>query len=539
MGTGLHGDADARQAIVKTDGAPGERRYRAFISYSHGDEAAARRLHRWLESYRIPRRLVGQGTARGEVPRRLAPVFRDRLEFPAASSLNAAIEEALAMSDALLVLCSPASRASLWVNAEIRLFRQLHPDRPIIAALLSGEPADAFPEALLEPDAAGVADEPIAADFRRSHDGAKLARLKIVAGLTGLALDELIQREAQRQLRRVIAVTVASLAFALIMAMLLIFAILARREAEHQRRQAEGLIEFMLTDLRTRLQGVGRLEILQSVNARALAYYGEQSDLNRLPAESLERRARVLHAMGEDDHKRGDYAAALATFREAHRVTATLLAAKPDDPLRIFAHAQSEFWLGYVDFVRFRYAQALPRFVAYRDLARQLVAISPDDLKYRRELGYAEGNLCTIAVARKGPPADLDACAAALATMEHIARATPGDPGIQSDLANRHAWMADALRLTGHDREAMAHRDKQRAIIDRLLAADPKNASYRQDWILSRYSTSELLRALGKPAEADAMIAESRRVIDGLIASDPENEDWRVWRDKLNQPDSQ
>lgn len=507
--------------------------YRAFISYAHKDEASARRLHRWLESYRMPRRLVGRATRLGAVGRRLTPIFRDRLELPASSSLDAAVANALAASEALLVLCSPAARASMWVNAEIRLFRSLHPDRPIIAALLAGEPRDSFPEALTEPDALGVASEPVAADFRRNHDGPRLARLKIVAGLTGLALDELIQREAQRQLRRVIAVTLAAMVFALLMSFLLILAVMARREAEQQRRQAEGLIEFMLTDLRTRLQGVGRLDVLGSVNDRALAYYGEQSDLSKLPVESLERRARVLHAMGEDDQKRGNNAAALAKFVEAHRTTAVLLAADPGDPLRIFAHAQSEFWIGYVDFARDHLEEALARFVAYRSLARRLTAIDPANLKYWRELGYAEGNICTIAIARKGPAADLEACRSALATMERIARSQPRDATIQSDLANRHAWMADALRLGGRDRDALAEREKQTAIIDALLAQDPKNASYRQDWMLARFSMAALLRALGQNERADAMIAESRRVIDDLIASDPENKDWRVWRQEF------
>ena len=509
--------------------------YRAFISYAHKDEASARRLHRWLESYRMPRRLVGKTTLRGTVARRLTPIFRDRLELPASSSLDAAVTNALAASDALLVLCSPAAKASMWVNAEIRLFRSLHPDRPIIAALLAGEPRESFPEALVEPDALGVAREPVAADFRKNHDGPRLARLKIVAGLTGLALDELIQREAQRQLRRVIAVTLAAMIFALMMSLLLVLAVMARREAEQQRRQAEGLIEFMLTDLRTRLQGVGRLDVLGSVNDRALAYYGEQSDLSRLPAESLERRARVLHAMGEDDQKRGKDAAALAKFGEAHRTTAALLAAKPDDPLRIFAHAQSEFWLGYVDFSRNHLDKALPRFVAYRQLAQRLTAIEPANLKYWRELGYAEGNICTIAITGKGPAGDLDACRSALATMERIARSQPGDSGVQSDLANRHAWMADALRLGGRDRDALAEREKQAAIIDALLARDPKNASYRQDWMLARFSTAALLRDLGQDARANAMIAKSRRVVDDLIASDPENRDWRLWREKFTR----
>jgi hypothetical protein len=155
MGAGFDGCADVRRAIVKAGEAQGERRYRAFISYSHSDEAFVRGLHRWLETYRIPSRLVGRTTPLGQVPNHLAPIFRDRQELPAASSLNAAVEAALARSEALLVLCSPAARASLWVNAEIRLFRRLHPDRPIIAALLAGEPDQVFPEALLEPNAAG------------------------------------------------------------------------------------------------------------------------------------------------------------------------------------------------------------------------------------------------------------------------------------------------------------------------------------------------------------------------------------------------
>lgn len=509
--------------------------YRAFISYAHKDEASARRLHRWLEAYRMPRRLVGKPTRLGTVTRRLAPIFRDRLELPASSSLDAAVTDALAASDSLLVLCSPAAKASMWVNAEIRLFRGLHPTRPIIAALLAGDPHDSFPEALIEPDAQGVAREPVAADFRKNHDGPRLARLKIIAGLTGLALDELIQREAQRQLRRVIAVTLAAMVFALLMGLLLILAILARREAEQQRRQAEGLIEFMLTDLRTRLQGVGRLDVLGSVNDRALAYYGEQSDLSKLPVESLERRARVLHAMGEDDQKRGNNAAALAKFREAHRTTAALLAAQPDDPLRIFAHAQSEFWIGYIDFARDRLDKALPRFLAYRGLAQRLTAIDPANMKYWRELSYAEGNICTIAIARKGPRGDLDACRSALATMERIARSQPDDNGVQVDLANRHAWMADALRLGGRDRDALVEREKQAAIIDALLERDPKNASYRQDWMLARFSTAALLRALGQQQRAEAMIAESRRVVDELIASDPENRDWRSWRQEFTR----
>ena len=64
-----------------------EFRYRAFISYSHQDKAWADWLHRSLESYRIPQRLVGQVTPAGVVPKRLLPVFRDRDELASATDL--------------------------------------------------------------------------------------------------------------------------------------------------------------------------------------------------------------------------------------------------------------------------------------------------------------------------------------------------------------------------------------------------------------------------------------------------------------------
>jgi tetratricopeptide (TPR) repeat protein len=516
------------------------RHYRAFLSYSHADERFAGKLHRWLEAYRIPARLVGTVSRVGarpvQVPRRLTPIFRDRAELAAASSLDQEVRQALSQSDVLLVLCSPAAKNSRWVDAEIELFRSLHPDRPVIAALLEGEPEESFPTSLVGPDANGVTHEPIAADFRADHDGARLARLKIVAGLTGIALDQIIQRDAQRQLRRVIAITLLTVLLTLSMALMLIFALRAQREAEHQRQQAEGLIEFMLTDLRQRLEGVGRLDVLGSVNERALDYYADQSDLNALPADSLERRARILHAMGEDDHKRGEYAGAVAKFAEAHRVTGTLLAADPRDPSRIFAHAQSEFWLGYVDFMAQRYEKALPRFIAYRALAEHLVRLAPENQAYWRELAYAQGNICTIAVTLKGPEEQLAECGNALKTMERVAHLAPDDRSLDADIANRHAWMADALRVQGRNVEALEERSRQAAIVRRLIRMDPKNATYQQDWMLARYSNAELLYSLGEKSRAEQLREEAMHDVARLIASDPENNDWRLWQAKLAAP---
>ena len=43
-------------------------RYAAFISYSHADEKSARWLMHRLESYRVPKYLIGSEGSRGAIP---------------------------------------------------------------------------------------------------------------------------------------------------------------------------------------------------------------------------------------------------------------------------------------------------------------------------------------------------------------------------------------------------------------------------------------------------------------------------------------
>src|SRR3954471_23301941 len=100
-------------------------RYFAFISYSHRDEAWAQWLHKALETYRVPSRLVGQTTSSGVIPRRLLPIFRDRDELASATDLGRTVNAALAQSKNLIVICSPASAQSRWVNEEVLAYKRL------------------------------------------------------------------------------------------------------------------------------------------------------------------------------------------------------------------------------------------------------------------------------------------------------------------------------------------------------------------------------------------------------------------------------
>jgi len=513
----------------------GDARYWAFISYSHKDASFGRRLHRRLEGYAIPWRLVGQQAASGPVPKKLTPIFRDRDELSAAHDLTAEVRAALKASRSLIVICSPAAAASPWVAREVEVFRELHPDRLVLAAIRDGEPSDCFPGLLRHAGPDGALVEPLAADFRSDRDGERLGLLKLVAGVLGINLDALIQRDAHRRMQRVTAITAGALAAMLAMAVLTVFAINARHEAERQRGQAEGLVEYMLTDLRDKLKGVGRLDVMTAVNERALHYYAGQ-DLDSLPVDSLERRARVLDEMGEDDVARHDYDKALEKFREARRTTEALLKETPNDPDRIFDHAQNEFYMGLNNYMRGRYDAAQPFFEAYKRMAYRLAAVAPHDPRSAQEIGYAEGNLCTNALMIKGKAAPaIRLCSEALKNMERAAQGSPKSFVMTKNLTNRHSWLASAY-LANYDRaHATAELKKEDVFLDELLRTDSKHAEGKYLWASFQRQSAYLEKKLGHKASALDRLTRASAVLDAMIAYDPNNADWRELRRNIQE----
>ncbi|MGO9175767.1 MAG: toll/interleukin-1 receptor domain-containing protein [Desulfobaccales bacterium] len=119
---------------------PPEYKYWAFISYSHQDEPWAAWLHKGLETYGVPPRLVGREERDFPVPKKIFPVFRDREELPTSADLSQQINLALRQSRYLIVICSPQAATSIWVNEEIKYFKALGRENQILAVIVDGEP---------------------------------------------------------------------------------------------------------------------------------------------------------------------------------------------------------------------------------------------------------------------------------------------------------------------------------------------------------------------------------------------------------------
>lgn len=222
-------------------------RYAAFISYSHKDDKEARWLHRALETYRVPRTLVGCQGDYGPVPRRVGAVFRDEEELSGAAELGPKLYGALKDSGALIVIASTTSAKSYWVDQEIRYFKRVNPDRPVLAVIADGVPGseteECFPQALrygVTPDGELDLDdpsEPLAPDLTKLDKG--VVKLKLIAGLLGVGYNDLVRRDLKRARRKQALLGSLSLAIMLVLASLSIAALTYARMAVSERNRAE------------------------------------------------------------------------------------------------------------------------------------------------------------------------------------------------------------------------------------------------------------------------------------------------------------
>ncbi|SFJ95598.1 toll/interleukin-1 receptor domain-containing protein [Caulobacter sp. UNC279MFTsu5.1] len=504
-------------------------RYRAFISYSHQDRKAAEWLHRVLETYRAPRRLA---TTSGEMStRRLTPIFRDRDELSASPDLGGVIRDALDRSDALIVLCSPASAVSRWVDQEAAYFLEDHGLGQVICVIAPTTPkgaplAEVLPPALRAALPTGV--EPLAVDPRRDADGLRLARLKIAARLLDVRLDQLVQRDARRGMRLMAAFTAVAVVVTLAMGAMTVATLKSRQIARNQRDETEALVAYMLGDLREQLEPVGRLDVLDGVSAKVLAYYGK-ARTDQLDDRALAQRAKAQTLLGTIREQRGDLSGARDAFGQAASTTHELAARAPDNGERIFDEAQNVYWLAYMQWRQGDTAGAEQGFKRYGELAQTLVRLDPSRADWRLEVAYAKSNLGTLLLEQGRAEEALTTFRAALAGFEAERIRAPDDQDRLVDAVDAHAWVADSLAKLGRPREAYAEREGAASLLAAASAKAPTDKPLAARNLAAQLALARLELDLGQVTQGAARSAHALNGLRELAALDPTNARWREY----------
>jgi eukaryotic-like serine/threonine-protein kinase len=524
-------------------------RYFAFISYSHGDKLWADWLHKALETYRVPKRLVGQTTAAGVIPRRLIPVFRDSDELATATDLNREVEGALAQSANLIVICSPGAAQSRWVNAEVLAFKRLGRSERIFCLIVGGEPnAVELPGRAIEEcfapalrylvDADGhltsERTEPIAADGRPGKDGKTNAKLKLIAGLLRIGLDTLRRRELQRHNRRLVAITALSLVVVLITTTLAITAGIARNDAERRQKQAEDLVGFMVGDLTEKLRAVERLDILKAIDDKAMAYFASQSSRD-VTDSALAMRVDTLQKIGSVRQDQGQIPAALESYAAASQLAAELLRRAPADIRRQADYANSLTWIGKAYWYQGDLKHAAQNFKAAGDTLRKAVAADPTDTDLALKFSFALTNSGRVLEARGEFAAAKSDYEAVQKIFKDLVSREPTNTTWQSQLGNAYDSLGKLALEQGHlDLAVQNYRANQR-IQAALAERNPNNHDQQYELVISDGILGRTLGICGELEAASRYLADAVAGLKALTSFDATQTEWQYLFARYNE----
>ena len=522
-------------------------KYHAFISYSHQDKHWGNWLHKSLETFPIPKALIGKEGRDGPIPRRVFPIFRDREELPTASTLTDNIENALAQSRYLIVICSPRAASSRWVDEEIKIFKSLGREDRVLCLIVDGEPnasdksaldaEECFPESVRfrvdeNADLTEERTEPIAADARAHGDGREDAKLKLLAGLLGVGFDDLKRRELRRRQRRMFIATSVMALVTGIMTVLALTAWFGWQRAEQQealalqaRDQAETIATTMLYDFRDKLEPLGQLELLKD-NALVVRNYYLDLPSEHTSAATERRRGVALMNVGDVLRLQGVDEEAAVAFTESERIFSVLLTAEPNNPI-----AQRD-WTVIANRIAAQH-QTMGRLEKANDLYTQSAAMTKTLLEHqnteihRRDLMVVYQKLSQLMLQTGQHQLAKDHLEIALTLARKNVEANPKDRQSRIDLG----VVLDTLASWHQER-----RDKGRALQivnegipnDRQLVADhPEDFLLKQRLAKGLGRLGQLHFELGNYSLAEQAQTERWQILTRLVSHDPTNNQWK------------
>jgi tetratricopeptide (TPR) repeat protein len=477
-------------------------KYKAYISYSHRNEKYVKWLHGALESYRVPRKLVGTKTSAGTVPSRARPIFRDRDDLSSATDLGGTVNQALLDSENMIVVCSPDAAASFWVNEEIRHFARLGKADRIFCIIVDGEPAGpgtpstCFPEALAE---VGL-KEPLAADIRKWADGKHLSKLKLVSGMLGLPLDQLRRRDLQKRQKVWAMAAVASV----VLAAVLVTAITARIAAQQRRDSGESLVAYKLSELRTMLNVSSDPEELMRLKqwdqqdlARLIAMAGDEENALMDLAMEMRKEGIVLYRQRSLEE-------ALEKYQQSWLLLAEIYRQDRGNQAAFFELGQGEFYIGQVHADMVDMKKAEEAFMAYAEITRRLILLQPENSEWVLEMAFALTNLGDLGI-RSGdndPQRSLQLIQSALEYNQIALVLDPENEYYKSELGQSHAFLADAQRGVCDLEGALLSRQKNVSLEREMLEGDVENRRKitRLAWGINGYSAVQ--KEMGNTAGA-------------------------------------
>jgi tetratricopeptide (TPR) repeat protein len=302
----------------------------------------------------------------------------------------------------------------------------------------------------------------------------------------------------------------------------------AQREAERSRFEAEGLMTFMLGDFVEKLRPIGRLDLLDDVGTKALAYLGKP-DTAEASVTSLTSRIKALRIIAEVNSHRGRRDSQIQALNSALELIKESPADFSGNSDFLREAGAITYVLGQVYQVRGELDKAEAYFQEYVKHSTRFAAATPNPVDGLLEQSYAHGALGALAMSRSKYNKAKEAFTKSLALKREAASMSPPDDAKKIELASAISWVAESDLKTGNPAVAMKLYKEEEAILKSIHAA---NASASSRVALSLMRQASLSVALGERENAIRLLEEAQVITRTMASQDPSN---RTWQSRLLQ----
>jgi tetratricopeptide (TPR) repeat protein len=158
----------------------------------------------------------------------------------------------------------------------------------------------------------------------------------------------------------------------------------------------------------------------------------------------------------------------------------------------------------------------------YKQLADRMVALQPDNLRWKMETQYAEANLGIVYYQQRRLAEADRTFGQALVTIQPLASIEPRNSTYQKALSDGLAWLADTKRAEGQIDEAIALRQRQIELLTKLEASSD-DVDFTSRAIPAHQALALLFEARGKMTAAEAELRSAIAKSGHLMSVDSQN----------------
>jgi DNA-binding winged helix-turn-helix (wHTH) protein/tetratricopeptide (TPR) repeat protein len=299
----------------------------------------------------------------------------------------------------------------------------------------------------------------------------------------------------------------------------------ANQALDETNKRAERLISFMMTDLKSRLEPLARLDLLDLVGRQVIDYYAAYEEPPASEA-ALMHGVSALNTVGEVYVRRGALEAALDSFRNSRRLLDGWSGPEWTRHETRLLDAHTAYWTGLVHFRRGDMARAESRWMAYLDIASRYAERFEDLSAWKLEQSYALNNLGTLEQAAGDAEAAAGYFRASAELKEALRQQAPDNPLFLAELADTLSWQASAVQSLGRPEESLALSQRSLEMSARLTELDEDNWNWWHRLALARYRHALKLFDFGRVGAARTELERTLPIYERLYEHESGRVDW-------------